>query len=325
MKKGFVHIFSLVLIAVLALGGLSLLSHVADNQAKKDVGKVLSDRDSGGESHDSGGSSGGSLGGDSRSGGSNSGGTTTSPRPSSSNSSNSGSATNVRIEQKKTSEQKVEVRSPQGEFKSKVENGKQEIKIRDGNFRLEIKVEDGKVVTKVKNEKDEEVEVEDEVEDELVKEASEKLEDRGIKVASNSAELGFVEKGHRVRTNFPLTVNPVTGELIVTTPAGAKVVTVLPNVAIENLIKAGVLTSVVENTPTGTNQASGGASVAGASIQLLEFANKPAFLIPGVKREKFLGLVPVGLKKETVVSAENGELLDIRENLATRILDTFSF
>ena len=231
----------------------------------------------------------------------------------------------------------IKTESEEGKFETKIEEDKEETKIRSGNLRIEIKTENGISVLKVKNENDEEVELGDEEEDELLEELEAELEDDDIELATGSAEIGFVQKGRKVRTNFPLSVNPATGELFVTTPAGEKVVTILPDVAVQNMIRAGILTRVegepepeASPSPEGTPSAqppegTTAASVAGAGIELTQEDNEAVYVISGVKDENFIGLIPVGIKLKAVVAVDDGNLLDIKQGFFSRLLDLLSF
>lgn len=327
-KAGFVQVIPVVAVAalvVLTVSGFSISSEKAQKEA---VGKVLSSSD------DSSGFSG--SGSDSAGSGSDNKGSDSSGRdkPSSAgDSSGSGPARETRIETKtgegrtkiKTSPQKtkIEVRNEQGRFETKVEEGREETKIRTGNLRIEIKREGDQVVTRIKNEEDEEVELEDDDEDELFREIEDELEEDGIRLATESAQPGFVQDGRRVRTNFPLSVNAETGELIVSTPAGDKVVAVLPDVAIANMISAGVLTRVIFEQPP-AEESTSSAAEAGA-IELISVDDHPVYLITGVKSQEFLGLIPVNIRVKTVVSASDGQLLDVEQGILARALDLLSF
>ena len=335
-KKGFAHIVSLIVIAVVVAGAFSALSIRREEAQKEAVGKVLSSSDDINK-----GSSSGSSGSSAKSDDEDQDKTTTS------GSSGSGSSNTVKVEsrsgQSKTqiesNSKKTEIKteSEEGKFETKIENGKEETKIRSGNLRIEIKTENGVSVLKVKNENDEEVELEDEEEDELLEELEDELEEDDIEIATGSAQVGFIQKGHKVRTNFPLSVNPATGELFVTTPAGEKVVAILPDVAIQNMIRAGILTRVEEEpepqaspSPEGTSSAqppegTTAASVAGAGIELTQENNEAVYLISGVKDEKFLGLFPAGIKLKAIVAVDDGNLLDIRQGFFSRLLDLLSF
>lgn len=350
MKRGFVHIIPLVFIAVLVAGTLSIVSFKQEEKQKAAVGMVLSSSDDD-DDNQSGSSGSGSSGSSS---------TEVEKKQAkerreaekkadeAQKENKSGSSGKVKIESRGgNSKTKIETEDGKSEveietsggakFKSKIEDdGKSETKIRSGNLRIEIKVENGRTVTKVKNENDEEVELEDEEEDELFEEFEDELEDDDIELATGSAQLGFIQKGNKVRTNFPLSVNLQTGELFVSTPAGEKVVAVLPDVAIANMIAAGIITRTQTpqsppsvEPPGGTESATPSSTVAptveGASIGLEEFEGKVVYKIDGVKDEKFAGFVPVSIKVKAIVSAENGELLDINQGFLTRLLDLLSF
>lgn len=303
-KAGFVQVIAVVAVAalvVLTVSGFSISSEKAQKEA---VGRVLSSSD------DSSGSSG--SGGDS---------------------SGSGPAGETRIETKtgegrtkiKTSPQKtkIEVRNERGRFETKVEEGREETKIRTGNLRIEIKREGDQVVTRIKNEEDEQIELEDDEQDELFREIEDELEEDGIRLATESAQPGFVQDGRRVRTNFPLSVNAETGELMVSTPAGDKVVAVLPDVAIANMISAGVMTRVIPEQPPA--EESTGSAAEASAIELTSVDDQPVYLITGVKSQEFLGLIAVNIRVKTVVSASDGKLLDVEQGLFSRALDLLSF
>ncbi|MBI4062352.1 hypothetical protein HY410_00360 [Candidatus Gottesmanbacteria bacterium] len=160
------------------------------------------------------------------------------------------------------------------------------------------------------------------------------------------------------QTHFPLMVNLETNELMVTTPKGTKIVTVLPDKAVQNMLAANVLdqlggkggllwlanqatpsatpiaTPSAEPSPTGEASASGTPtatpaevveSQTGEQIVLTEQADGTlVYRIPGFKNKKFLGIFAVSLARIAVVSAQTGELIAIEQNFLSRILDTLS-
>lgn len=135
-----------------------------------------------------------------------------------------------------------------------------------------------------------------------------------VKVASSSGGFIAVKNKIGVKSSFPLAVNPETGELQVTTPSGVKVVTVLPDKAVSNLLTSHVLDTVTsESTKDATE-----------TIQLLEKDSKPVFEVQGEKEEKLLGLLPVKISKKVTVSADDGSVVAEQETLLNRILDLLS-
>lgn len=148
-----------------------------------------------------------------------------------------------------------------------------------------------------------------------------------------------VRPGRKIRSNFPITVNPVTNEKTVTTPSGTKTI-VLPEVAIQNMIKAGfpvVLPPPVEESGEGSPSASPEGTPSGSTkseeiivdsegeIQLSELNGELIYEIPAIKEENFLGLVPVEINVVGIVSAEDGEVINIEKSLFENILDLLSF
>lgn len=341
-KKGFVHLIPLFAVLIVLVGTLAAVSVRKENLQKQQVGKVLSEKE-GQEVEDESQKKADEAAKeaaekqaeiakkDSENASKNSN-SSSSSNKSHTVSKTDGFETEVETENGKT---KVKVKNQDLEFETEVEEGKEKTKFQSNNFKIEFEREGDKFVAKVKNEKGEEVELEASEEAELFDDLENELEDDGIKIATGSADLGFIEDGRKVRTNFPLSVDLATGQLFVTTPSGVKAVAVLPSVAIENMIKAGVLTRVEEpgSTPlptpgesSGSAGATQGAQVAvlGASIELAEQNNQPVYRIRGVKDEKLFGLLPVGVKLTTVVSASDGSLVDIQEGIFARILDLFS-
>src|SRR5689334_19454857 len=65
---------------------------------------------------------------------------------------------------------------------------------------------------------------------------SEKVQKPDFKIASDSGQTAIVEKSVGALSAFPLSVNKTTNELTVTTPAGTKVVTILPEQAVNSML-----------------------------------------------------------------------------------------
>jgi len=190
-----------------------------------------------------------------------------------------------------------------------------------------------------------------------------------VKAQGNAAFV--ISNKLAAQTNFPLMVNLDTNELIVNTPKGSKIVTVLPDAAVANMLAANVLdqlggkggllwlksqptptatisatptatasatpTLVEEPTPTATDSGEPTATPSGeATITVESLEDTPirlvltddgvlAYEINGIKIKKFLGIFKIKLNRVVFVSAETGELLFIKQNFLTRVLDTLSF
>lgn len=174
------------------------------------------------------------------------------------------------------------------------------------------------------------------------------------------------------KTNFPLTVNLETNELMVTTSKGTKIVTVLPDKAVANMLAAKVLdqlggkgglrwleyqasletplpspdvkpepaesplpTETASPEPTTTPEASPLPSDGVSPTTGTEKTEVSADLVTaddgelvyefeGDKYEKLLGVFTVKLHRVVVMSAETGELLEIKQNFPVKLLDYLS-
>jgi len=114
----------------------------------------------------------------------------------------------------------------------------------------------------------------------------------------------------RARTHFPLSVDPETNELIVTTPAGEKRVTVLPDQAVKNLTERGL----IDRVEPSTNE-----------INLAEAGGEPVYEIEGESDKKFFGFMPVKIRSKIKISAETGEVVRTEKTIRDRLFDLFSF
>jgi len=167
---------------------------------------------------------------------------------------------------------------------------------RDNNkLKVGIKTKDNRLIESDQDE----FEIDDENGDELVKISSGEAENE-IQIEKNQI---------KVRTNFPLTINPLTKELIVNKPAGQKIVAILPDRAATIISSLGILDNPQIET----------------EIEIQTEGDQLVYKIKGKKREKFLGFFNIDLNKEVAVSAETGSLLKINESLLTRVIDFLSF
>lgn len=73
----------------------------------------------------------------------------------------------------------------------------------------------------------------------------ERTEEKEIRIRSRAGRLEIRQKGVGALTNFPVSVNPQTNELTITTPAGTRVVAVLPAVAVQNILASGVMDRIL--------------------------------------------------------------------------------
>lgn len=222
------------------------------------------------------------------------------------------------------------------------------VRLEPKDYRLQITIED---------ETGEEIEAPEGTETESDEFEIEEPEDKTtVKVRSLKNSYAVIRDKIAAQTHFPLMVNLETNELIVTTPAGQKTVTVLPDQAVKNMLAANVIdqlggkggllwleyqasiatpspTPIATEAATPTPEVTSVATATlGPGVPLIEsiisltVTNEGilTYEIEGIKHEKFLSFIKVMLKRKVIVSAETGELLGIEEDLPTRILDFFS-
>lgn len=134
--------------------------------------------------------------------------------------------------------------------------------------------------------------------------------DDDVKLATGEGKMVEIRHGEtRAQTELPISVNVATRALTVTTPAGIKTVSVLPDAAVTNM-KAGKFAGSV---------ASGS-----GSVQIKMEGDRLIYEIETESRQKFLGLLPVKITGKVKVSAENGATLGQTEDFFNRLLDLLS-
>ena len=129
-----------------------------------------------------------------------------------------------------------------------------------------------------------------------------------IKIHQGDA-FQFEQEGVNVQIQgkTPLSINPATKQLSVTTPVGAKVLSTLPAQAVQNLVNGGIIsTQSAVNLTTDSN-------------------GNPVYEINGIKYEKLLGLFTIAIDKTGQVSAQNGQVLAVNQSFLSQLLDALSF
>lgn len=208
--------------------------------------------------------------------------------------------------------------------KTKVEDdGTSKIEIEHDDLKIKYEVRSGQVVTKVEREDGEEVEMEDDELDKLEDEVEDELEDDGIKISTVSAgQLTFAKNKIAATTKIPLSINIGTRELIITTPAGQKVVTVLPDQAVQNLLATGII-DVVEKSA----QSAPLPNDIGAVNDVVKFEIKngqPVYEIDGLKTYRLLAFIPVSRPVTAVVSSQTGQVVAQEKSFLTNVIDLLS-
>lgn len=198
------------------------------------------------------------------------------------------------------------------ELSVRTEENKTKIRLDSKGGSFELKNEDGKLKIKAKEKDGKELELESETIDNI----NDALKEEGISVASASGNKLRIRRGlFEAETHFPLSINPTTNTLTVTTPAGVKDVAVLPDQAVTNLLRFKFIDRI----------ASGSAEENPTGIKLGLLGNNPVFQVLGVDEQRLLGFIPVSINKTSFVSAENGSVVKVDETFLQRLLDLFSF
>ena len=147
-----------------------------------------------------------------------------------------------------------------------------------------------------------------EVEQETEVEVKDGTGEAKVKIRKGNA-FQFEQQGLKVQVQGgnPVSVNPATKELTITTPAGSRNVAVLPDQAVQNLVEGGIFS--VQSGINLTTDANG----------------NPVYEINGVKYEKLLGLFTIAVDKTGQVSAQNGQIIGVTQSSFSKLLDTLSF
>ena len=173
----------------------------------------------------------------------------------------------------------------------------------------------------------------------ILEEEGDGSEETEFEVKSKDNAALVIRNKLATQTHFPLMVNLETNELIVITPKGQKVVTVLPDQAVANMLAANVLDQIggkggikwleqQEATSSAEPSASPSAEVTEAQesavVLTIDEEGELVYEISGVKFERLLGLIPVTLQRTAIVSTTTGELIAVDQSFFTRLVDLLS-
>ncbi|MBI2196271.1 hypothetical protein HYU45_01525 [Candidatus Daviesbacteria bacterium] len=141
------------------------------------------------------------------------------------------------------------------------------------------------------------------------------MEKEDVKVATAGGQTALVNKKVGALSSFPISINPITRQLTVTTPAGTKVVAVLPQQAMDNMLASKVMTDVV-----GEKVDNELASIP-SLVRLEEKNGILGYKVKGTKTHKLFGFIPIKTGVTAFVSAENGQVVESTDSLLGRILN----
>ncbi len=221
--------------------------------------------------------------------------------------------------------QKEAVKKEQEQQKEKRENENSTQRINTQANETEIETSNGlKVKTKIEDDGRRKLEIEQkkfkfkmetrkpQVKTEIESEDLEDDEDL-LTVATDSGRPSLTRRSIQASSDFPLSIDPTTQTLTVTTPQGTKSVTVLPDQAVENLLRVGLIS---------TNSAN--LSSVSSEIQLTEKDGKTVYIVQAKKKFKLFGAVDLETPTTVTVSAEDGQIISQERSFLTDIIDFLS-
>lgn len=222
------------------------------------------------------------------------------------------------------SEQETEIETADGQkIKTKVKNGiTTKIEIERGELKLKYEYKNGQLELKVENEDGEEVDLDEDELNELEVETETELEDEGVEVEAISEDtMAFTKNQFSAITNFPLSIDVGTNLLILSTPEGQRIVTVLPDQAIQSLLETGIVNTIDTSLDAQVLDQLGSSN----GVIKLELKNKDiVYRIKGKKEHKILGLIPVSSPTTAFVSANSGDVVAQERSVLTSFVDLIS-
>ena len=227
--------------------------------------------------------------------------------------------------QSEDNKQETEIETADGQkIKTKIEDdGTTKIEIENGSVKLKYSIENGQVVLKAENEAGEDVEIEDDKLAELESDVEDELADDDVKLLpTTDNQLALTQNQIAALTNFPLSINVETKELIISTPAGQKIVTVLPDQAVQNLLATGIINKI--ETPPSDIIAQDQLGTLSGVVRFEMRNNEVVYKIKGTKSHRIFGIIPVTTAVTAFVSTETGITLAKQQSILANIIDLLS-
>lgn len=236
-----------------------------------------------------------------------------------------GTITKTKIED--DGEVRTEIRLPDGtRVKTRSEDGRTRTDVYQGGTKVRLERVGDRFRIKAENELGEELEL---GEDELIS-IDERADHDQIRIrtfdstADQLRHRAIIERlNTQALTDLPLSVDLETNELTVTTPAGEKTVTVLPDQAVQNMLAANVIDKIGGEELVNLVR-EGGVETLDQVIQLSEQNGVAVYEIAGIKEHRLLGFFPVTTDVTVTVSAETGEVVDTEQSFLDSVVAIFS-
>lgn len=235
--------------------------------------------------------------------------------------------TRTKTEVRDDGEVRTEIRLPDGtKVKTRTEAGRSRTDVYQGGVKVRLEREDGRFRLKAENEQGETTDLGD---DEIIsideRADKEQIRIRTFNTAADATQnRAIVERlNTQALTDLPLSVNLVTNELTVTTPAGERTVTVLPDQAVQNMLAANVIDRIGGPAVAELLQQSSIETLDNV-ITLAEQNGVPVYEIAGTKQQRLFGFIPVTVQLTVTVSAETGEVLDTDQSFVDSVINFFA-
>ena len=215
-------------------------------------------------------------------------------------------------------EQKTEVKFSEDEkIKTEVREDRTRTDVNSQDIKVRYEVKNGRVIMKAETEDEEDASGE-----ELVK-IIDRVDKTGIKVAVAEGRMVVARNGVGALTDFPLQIDLSTNQLIASTSAGTRILTTLPDQAVQNMIRANIISRL---GPPAVRQLSlqGELTFINQVVELGVRDGLTVYEISGVKDFKLLGFIPISQPTTAIVSAESGQLIETETTFLARVIDALS-
>jgi hypothetical protein len=199
----------------------------------------------------------------------------------------------------------------------RTKDGEKSVDVTSEGTKTHFEYREDKVVVKAEDESGEKVELREEA----LPKVSERLDEDRIKITPTKDEDFVLQRGSTAaRTQFPLSVDLATNQLIVETPSGQSNIVVLPDQAILNLLTNNVISKVDSESTTGE----GMDDTTKQAITLNEEDGVPVYEVKGVSEQRMFWLIPVKIKKSVKVSTDTGEVVSEDASFLDKVADLLS-
>ena len=169
--------------------------------------------------------------------------------------------------------------------------------------KLSLNSEDGRLSLKVSgNEGEQELDVTG-YDGNLV-ELEERGEVEAIQIIAYGGGFALVQDGMKTVTSYPISIDPKSAELSLSTPSGTRFLSVLPKEAVSGAIRARVLSFVNKDEPVEVYEKDGS--------ELL-------YVVNGEKRINLFNLMVLNIPVKTEISASTGEIVYVDQPTWLRV------